>query len=116
MLSLARMYFYGDASSPLNTIIRERVHQTQCSALLMFQRAVDRGEFPSNTEIECLRDLSWAALNPSFCSSRKNFQMRSWKGRFRFFCSAQLQAHGPAQANPNRLRYSLALARIRTTT
>ena len=57
MLSLARMYFYGDASSPLNTIIRERVHQTQCSALLMFQRAIDRGELPPNTDIECLRDL-----------------------------------------------------------
>ena len=57
MLSLARMYFYGDAGSPLNTIIRERVHQTQCNALLMFQRAVNRGELLAGTDLECLRDL-----------------------------------------------------------
>ena len=57
MLSLARMYFGGNEGEGISSLIRERVHQTQCNALLMFQRAIDRGELPPNTDKECLRDL-----------------------------------------------------------
>ncbi|AUX40013.1 TetR family transcriptional regulator [Sorangium cellulosum] len=57
MLSLTRMLFAGGLEGKLGALIRERIEKDECGALVMFQRAIERGELPGDTDIELVRDL-----------------------------------------------------------
>ncbi|ADO73293.1 Transcriptional regulator, TetR family [Stigmatella aurantiaca DW4/3-1] len=57
MLSLTRMHFSGGFVGKLGELIRERTHSGDCDALVMFQRAVERGELPGGTDTGLVRDL-----------------------------------------------------------
>jgi AcrR family transcriptional regulator len=58
MLSMVRMHFSGaSTSSTLAALIKERTEKGTCDSLVLFQRAVERGELPNGTDIELVRDL-----------------------------------------------------------
>ncbi|WP_224365247.1 TetR/AcrR family transcriptional regulator [Hyalangium versicolor] len=57
MLSLMRMHLGGGGSGKIDALIRELTEKSDCDTLVMFQRAVERGELPSDTDTELIRDL-----------------------------------------------------------
>ncbi|NTX40324.1 TetR/AcrR family transcriptional regulator [Myxococcus sp. CA033] len=58
VLSLMRMLFAGSGGTgELCKVIQERIERSECNALVMFERAVARGELPKDTDMPLVRDL-----------------------------------------------------------
>lgn len=57
VLSLMRMLFAGSGKGRLYRVIKERIAHSECNALVMFERAVARGELPKDTDLPLVRDL-----------------------------------------------------------
>jgi hypothetical protein len=57
MLSLARMHFGGAFDGKLGSFIKERCDEGDRQTLVMYQRAVRRGELPADTDIILVRDI-----------------------------------------------------------
>lgn len=57
MLSLARMQFTGELRGRVGEMVSERMEQGDCNALIMFERAIARGELPAGADTALLRDL-----------------------------------------------------------
>ncbi len=56
MLAVLRMQLHGENHGELGRLVRERIRASQCDALLMFTRALARGELPPGTDTALLRD------------------------------------------------------------
>lgn len=56
MLAVLRMQLDGEDHGELGRLVRERISASQCAALLMFTRALARGELPPGIDTALLRD------------------------------------------------------------
>ncbi|WP_102959671.1 TetR/AcrR family transcriptional regulator [Mangrovicella endophytica] len=57
MLSLARMQLTGEFTGELGAMVRARIECGDCDTLIMFKRALARGELPPSTDIGLVRDV-----------------------------------------------------------
>lgn len=57
MLSLARLQLAGKLSDELNAMLKNRIDCGDCDTIVVFERALDRGELPPLTDIELVRDI-----------------------------------------------------------
>ena len=57
MLSLARMHFSGAFDGKLGALIKQLCDERDREALVIFQRAVKRGELPTDADIVLVRDI-----------------------------------------------------------
>ncbi|RKG81743.1 TetR/AcrR family transcriptional regulator [Corallococcus exercitus] len=57
ILSLMRMLFAGGGKGKLARLIKEMTERSDCDALVIFERAVARGELPKDTDLPLVRDL-----------------------------------------------------------
>ncbi len=57
MLCLARMQFTGELTGKVGAMVQARIEGDSCDALMIFERALERGELPAGTNIELIRDL-----------------------------------------------------------
>jgi hypothetical protein len=54
---LRRDAFWEKLDGKLGALLKEHAERSDSETLVMFQRAVERGELPRGTDIELLRDL-----------------------------------------------------------
>lgn len=57
MLSLARMQLTGELEGELGKLMQARIDCSDCDTLIMFERALDRGELPCGTDLALVRDM-----------------------------------------------------------
>jgi AcrR family transcriptional regulator len=63
MLSVVRMKFRGKSEGPLGGTLTERFARADDEALVMFHRAIERGELPADTDVALLRDMVLGIAN-----------------------------------------------------
>jgi AcrR family transcriptional regulator len=57
MLSLARMQLTGELTGELGEMMRARIECSDCDTLIIFERALARGELPIGTDLALVRDM-----------------------------------------------------------
>ncbi len=57
MLCLARLQFTGELSGKVGAMVQARIEGESCNSLMLFERALSRGELPAGTDIALIRDL-----------------------------------------------------------
>lgn len=57
MLSLARMQFTGELSGQVGAMVKAQLEDDSCNPIIMFERALQRGELQPGTDLDLLRDL-----------------------------------------------------------
>lgn len=57
MLSLARMQLTGELTGELGAMMKARIEDSDCDTLIMFERALERGELSPGTDLALVRDM-----------------------------------------------------------
>ena len=57
MLSLTRMQIAGELTGELGAMVKARIECGDCDTLVMFERALDRGELPRDADLNLVRDM-----------------------------------------------------------
>lgn len=57
MLSLARLQLTGELTGELGEMMKARIECSDCDTLIMFERALERGELPAGTDLALVRDM-----------------------------------------------------------